>query len=67
MYTRKNYRTKKALKEAVAAGERVTLFAPGFGQPKENGTEYVEGPHFPEAHRFYAQVTVVDGVVTNVK
>jgi hypothetical protein len=67
MYTTTNYRTKKALKAAVADGERVTLFAPGFGQPNNNGTELVEGPHYPEAHRWYAQVTMVDGVVTKVK
>jgi hypothetical protein len=67
MYTEKNFKTKKALKEAVAAGEKIRLFAPGYGQPKENGTEFVEGPHFPEPHRWYAQVTMKDGVVVAVK
>lgn len=67
MYTTKNFRTKKALKEAVAAGEKVTLFAPGLGAPKDNGTEYVEGPHYPEPHTWYAQVVVKDGIVVSVK
>lgn len=67
MYTEKNFKTKKALKEAVAAGEKIRLFAPGMGTPKRDGTEFVEGPHFPEPHRWYAQVTMKDGVVVAVK
>ena len=63
MYTDKNFKTKKALKEAVAAGQQVTLFAPGMGTPKQNGTETVEGPHYPQPHTWYAQVTVANGVV----
>jgi len=67
MYTSKNFKSKKALKEAVKAGEQVRLFSPGIGMPKDNGTEYVEGPHYPEPHKWYAQVQVKDGVVTSVK
>lgn len=67
MYTIQNFKTKKALKDAVAAGTKVRLFAPGLGAPKQNGTEFVEGPHYPEPHRWYAQVEVKDGVVVKVK
>lgn len=67
MYTDINFKSKAALKRAVAEGQRITLFAPGLGTPKENGTEYVEGPHYPAAHSFYAQVTVKDGVIVKVK
>lgn len=67
MYTRTNFKTKKALKDAVKAGERVTLFAPGMGSPAVNGTEYVEGPHYPKPHSWYAQVEMKDGVVVKVK
>lgn len=70
MYTTKNFRTKKALKEAVASGEKVTVYQPNgdmFGkEPPKNGTVSVEGPHYPEPHRWYAQVTLTDGVVTKV-
>lgn len=45
----------------------VTLFAPGLGTPKVNGTEYVEGPWFPKPHTWYAQVEVKDGIVVRVK
>ena len=67
MYTVTNYKTKKALKEAVAAGVQVRLYAPGLGQPVENGTEYLEGPHYPEPHKWYASVEMRDGVVVKVK
>lgn len=66
-YSVKNFRTKKALKEAVLAGERVEVFQPGMGTVPENGTAYLEGPHYPEAHKWYAQVTMTNGVVTKVK
>lgn len=68
MYTVKNFKTKKALKEAVANGERVRLYNAGpIGEPKTNGTEYVEGPHYPQPHKWYATVTVEDGYVISVK
>ena len=67
MYTETNFKTKKALKEAVARGDRVTIFAPGLGEPKVNGTDYVEGPHYPKPHTWYAEVTMQDGVVVKVK
>lgn len=67
MYTTINFRTKKEFKEAVAEGDQVRLFAPGLGQPRENGTEYVEGPHYPQPHTWYAEVEVKNGVVIKVK
>jgi hypothetical protein len=67
MYAVTNFKTKKALKEAVAAGEPVRIFAPGMGTPKTDGTEYLEGPHYPAPHTWYAQVTMRDGLVVAVK
>lgn len=66
MYTSRNFKTKKALKIAVAAGDKITLYAPGLGCPVFNGTEYVEGPHYPAAHTWAAEVTVVNGIITKV-
>lgn len=66
MYVTKNPRSKKALREAVARGERIEVFSPGPFPAKRNGVENVEGPHFPEPHRWYARVQVVDGVVVKV-
>ena len=67
IYARKNFKTKKAFKEAVANGERVTLWAPGLGSPVVNGKDYVSGPWYPMPHKWYAEVEVKDGVVTKVK
>jgi hypothetical protein len=67
MYVEPNFTSKKALKDAVAAGRTVTVFSPGPFPAKENGQEFVEGPHYPKPHTWYAQVTVLNGVVVKVK
>lgn len=67
MYANINFKTKKAFKEAVKAGRRVGLFAPGIGSPKRDGRETVEGPHYPAPHTWYATVEMKDGVVVSVK
>lgn len=68
MYCNKNFKTKKALKEAVKAGEKYGYYQPGpFGgnEPQE-GTITVEGPHYPEPHRWYAQCEVKNGTIVKV-
>ena len=69
MYTHINFKTKKALKEAVAAGKHVTYYQPGpfGGKEPMDGTIYLEGPHYPEAHRWYAEAQVKDGFIVRVK
>lgn len=67
MYVMPNFKTKKALKEAVAAGKRVTVYSPGPFPANRDGRETIEGPHYPEPHKWYAQVEVKDGAVVSVK
>jgi hypothetical protein len=67
MYASHNFKSKKAFKDAVASGEKVELFAPGLGEPKVNGQDNVEGPWYPEPHKWYATVEMKDGVVVKVK
>ena len=67
MYASTNFKSKKAFKEAVASGKQVRLYAPGLGSPRDNGTEYVSGPWSPQAHSWYAEVMVQNGIVTKVK
>jgi hypothetical protein len=70
MYTAKNYKTKKSLVEDFKAGKEICVFQPGpfGGNPtKLNGTVCLEGPWYPEPHRWYATATVKDGVITKVK
>ena len=37
MYTDRNFKTKKALKEALAMGKEITIYQPGFGDTPSNG------------------------------
>jgi hypothetical protein len=67
MYADINFKTKKDLKAAVAEGKKVRIYAPGLGVPKDNGTEFVEGPWFPQPHKWYAEVLVKDGIIVKVK
>jgi len=68
MYVDPNFKTKKALKKAVAEGEEVRVFNPGpFGAPTDNGIETVEGPHYPKPHSWYARVILKDGKIVKVK
>jgi len=67
MYVERNFKTKKEFKEAVSRGARLTLFAPGLGSPRVDGIEWVEGPHFPQPHKWYAEVEMKNGFVVSVK
>ena len=61
-----NWQSKKALKEAVARGERVEVFSPGpFPCPTE-GIVTLEGPHYPQAHKWYSRVRVENGRVVKI-
>lgn len=76
MYVSPNFKTKKALKEAVRdylqtvgtplETRPVRIFQPGLGAEVRNGTASVEGPHYPKPHTWYGQVTVKDGIVIKV-
>ena len=67
MYTDRNFKTKKEFIQAVAAGGVIRLYAPGLGAPKADGVEFVEGPHYPAPHQWYAKVEMKDGIVISVK
>ena len=102
MYVSPNFKTKKALKEAVAKWNRfqeiaadygkdgfaltvgavllskefggrpqrpVTVFQPGpFGgnEPTEGKVTGLEGPHYPEPHKWYASGLLKDGYLIKV-
>ena len=72
MYTDVNFVSKKQLKEAVARylegkGPPVTYHQPGLGSTPVEGTIYLEGPHYPKPHQWYAEATVQNGVIIKVK
>lgn len=72
MYITSNPRTKKAAKEALtaalAAGEPgLAVFQPGPFPGRENGSCAIEGPHYPEPHRWYGSGTLRDGYLVALK
>jgi len=75
MYTNKNYRTKKQLKEDIKNGVKVGYYQPGplgtcsiifGGNETREGKITLEGPHYPEAHKWYASAVVKDGYIIKV-
>ncbi len=68
-YTVRNYKTKKSLKEAISNGDKVRCYQPGLGPDLSTftGTIYLEGPHYPAPHTWYAQGMMINGVLTSVK
>lgn len=61
------YRTKKALKEAVKAGVKVLVHSESlYTSEVPDGQHALVGPG-PYERKWYATVTVVDGVLTGVK
>jgi len=69
MYTNINFKTKKALKDAVAEGKRITFYQPGpfGGNEPQNGKITIQGPHHPEPHRWYATCEVLNGIIVKVR
>ncbi len=54
---------------AAPASRPVTYHQPGpFGGNEPRDGEFsVEGPHYPQSHRWYARVVAKDGVIIKVK
>ena len=67
-YCEVNFRTKKELKIALLAGRKLGVYNPsGIFPTANNGMEYLEGPHYPRPHTWYAQATMKDGIIIAVK
>lgn len=60
-YSETNYKTAKAFKEALKLGP-VPVYQPGGMYPLREGHSVIEGPHFPEPHRWYVAVIVQGGL-----
>ena len=67
MYASKNFKSKKALKEAVAAGEYVGAYSPGPFPCPTQGWVCLEGPWYPKPHSWYAEAFLELGKITKVK
>ncbi len=68
-YAVENFQSKKALVEAFKSGADVEVFQPGpfGGSGPLNGVQYLEGPHYPQPHRWYVAVEVENGVIVKIK
>lgn len=66
-YVNPNYKSKKEFKEAVLAGVVHETYNPsGMFPTTQNGSDVIEGPHYPKPHKWYASVVVEDGKVARV-
>lgn len=52
--------TKARIRRLTIASTAVT------GDDPKNGEAFLEGPHYPQPHKWYAKVAVVEGVVVRV-
>ena len=66
-YTNVNFKTKKALKQAVKDGEGITVFQPGLGDVPANGNIAIEGPHYPQPHTWYGMARMENGLIKSVR
>lgn len=60
MYISPNYRTKKAVKEALAMGADIYVYQPNalnmdLNRTTPGETVSLEGPHYPEPHKWYGE------------
>jgi hypothetical protein len=70
MYTHINFKTKKELREALKAGKKITVYQPndiGYSAPPTQGTVYLEGPHYPQPHKWYATGHLIDGYLVSIQ
>lgn len=71
MYATKNYPTKKAFKADVADGNVVTFYQPndmvGIDTASMTGRVFIEGPHYPKAHSWYADCDAINGRIVKVR
>jgi len=68
MYTTINFKTKKALKNAILNNEAIGIFQPGpfGGKEPMDGSVTLEGPHYPEPHKWYARATIKNGLIVKI-
>lgn len=66
MYTVTNYKSKKAMLTDVENGVRVRVYQPGPFPGTVNGVDCIEGPHYPQPHRWCARVLIRDGVIVRL-
>lgn len=77
MYVAGNPQSKAELRRWIKEGKKLEVYSPGMGicthtsathaAKPNNGTVTIEGPHYPQPHRWYGVATIKDGVIIKVK
>ena len=64
-YASVNFKTKKALKEAVDAHNRIRVreLTPMGDRVPVDGEVVISGPHYPQPHKWYCKCQVKEGVI----
>jgi hypothetical protein len=67
-YLDRPYKSKKAIKEALAAGKEVTVYTmnPYGSAAVPDGRHALVGPE-PYVRKYYAEIMVKDGCITKIK
>jgi hypothetical protein len=68
-YVYPNLPSKKAVKEAIASGATVTVKenTPWGSKPITDGNVTLEGPHYPQPHKWYGSGVVKDGKLVSIR
>lgn len=68
-YASVNFKTKKALREAITAGNRIRVreLTPMGDRVPVDGPCVVSGPWYPQPHKWYCEAVVKDGVIVSAK
>lgn len=68
-YTDQNFKSKADIRRALEAGEVITVNQPSpWGAfPVGDGPVSLEGPHYPEPHRWYGTGEVRNGRLVSIK
>lgn len=71
-YVYPNFKSKKALKDAIAEGKTVRFEGQSMCSPTPDYSTFtgkildLMGPHYPEPHKWYANVILENGKVIKV-
>lgn len=67
-YTVHDYETKKALKQDLTDGKDIKVYQPGgLSEIPRDGKVYLEGPHYPRPHKWYAIGMMENGRLVKVR
>ena len=67
MYTDTNFKSKAELKRALAEGKTIRCHSAGAFPCPSEGIVSLEGPHYPQPHKWYAEGTLKQGVLVSIK